>query len=105
MMKEHIVTASTAQTIPETVLRLRLLKPGIELVYYRGNFESDLERCDPSPGSGGAPKYKALLRFIKKEARRLERQGRIRLMQVGNTVTSRHGNEGITSYVAVGVVE
>jgi hypothetical protein len=52
-----------------TVQRLRNLKPGERMVYYRGNFESDLGKAPPN--------YRALLEFVYFEVMKLAGEKRI----------------------------
>jgi hypothetical protein len=94
---------TTAPKTPFTIQRLNSLKRGEEMVYYKGNFESDIARCDPIKGGTGldvgAPMYQALLRSIKDTAWSLAQQGMVRIFE--RPVTRDFGKLRYTEYVAV----
>jgi len=76
-----------------------------EHVYYRGEFDEDIERCRslaPSNRKAGhAPRYMALLMRVRDAADKLARAGKIKLAK---RVTTRIGRNGIavpvTEYLA-----
>ena len=80
---------------PFTIERLNALKRGDGFVYYRGNFEHDIERCD----SDGAPSYGLILRQVRDRASSLARAGKLRLEKRpdGHTVSR------VFQYLAVGL--
>lgn len=88
-----------------TVRRLKTLRTGQELIYYKGTFEADIARCDPvNKGAGldaGAPLYQTLLRTIKDTAWSLAQQGTIRIFE--RPVTRDFGKLRYSEYVAVGL--
>lgn len=61
--------------LPYTVARLIDIEPGAEIVYYRGNFDSDLANTSFHQ----APTYRELLAKVRDIAERLQREGRVRL--------------------------
>jgi|GEM_PF-5709573 hypothetical protein len=86
------------QREPLTVARLCSLKHGEQIVFYRGNFPSDIERCDRRKnlsGDTGAPKYKELLKSVAKTADKLEEQGKIKIIQHPES-------RWVLEYVAIG---
>lgn len=63
-MREHTIE----RPVSPTILRLRHIKPGQRVIYYRGTLEDDLAYAQGN--------YRALLEDIKDEAQRLYREGR-----------------------------
>lgn len=71
-----------------TTERLKALRPGERLVYYRGDFDADIARSNPktevrwrgdSRKDAGALTYRALLLHVWKTALDLAKAGRIKL--------------------------
>lgn len=89
--------------VPMTIARLRALRRGEEMVYYRGNFPADIDRSkrgqDPTPRA-----YARLLEAVQREANELSKKGRVHL---GSKLIHkpRRGEDPaqyITEYSAVG---
>jgi hypothetical protein len=59
-----------------TIERLKTLRPGQQLVYYRGNFEHDIERSNED-----ASTYGEILMHVRDTASSLAREGKIRLIE------------------------
>jgi hypothetical protein len=83
-----------------TIERLNALKPGQQLVYYRGNFEHDIERSDPFHNDDGASRYGEILMRVRDAASNLAREGKIRLDKRPYGA----GKFCLFEYIAVGVV-
>ena len=68
---------------PATVTRLKALRPGETLVYYKGNFANDIPRSLAADNVNIKPatSYAAMLRYIQETAKDLEQQGRVKLSQ------------------------
>ena len=64
-----------------TITRLKTLRPGETLIYYKGNFANDIARSVAADSVNIKPavKYAATLKYIQETAVNLERQGRVRL--------------------------
>ncbi len=65
-----------------TTRRLRSMRPGDSIVFYRGNLAADIER------NWGAPLYRELLQEIAATARELERDGSLILSEQPATITT-----------------
>ncbi len=70
-------TPPTPSNVPYTIQRLMALPQGKEIVYYRGDFDADITRCNRTGHDRGAPNYAALLRSIRDAAQDLSAQGKI----------------------------
>jgi hypothetical protein len=68
---------------PWTVQRLKSIKPGERVCYYRGDFAIDIRQAQTATKGcpDGVPKYAALLNSIRNAARELERSGRVKLSE------------------------
>jgi len=97
-----------------TIERLLRIKPGQEVIYYRGNYPADIARCLPkraategSPPDMGAPTYLKVITEVSEAAKELARIGRVRLGQrsfiVGNS--GKRGQVPQYEYFAVGISE
>jgi len=76
-----------------TIARLRALRPGQRLVYYRGNFEQDIER------NQSTPTYREILTRLRDTAAFLSRSGKVRLEKHSYGESQFH----LYEYVAIGV--
>lgn len=76
------------------------------MVYYRGNFESDIEMCTPrksGTNAGGAPHYQYILRTIWKTALALAEQNKIILREEVRIIKiPKRGNVRVTAHIATG---
>jgi hypothetical protein len=82
---------------PYTVVKLHNLRPGERLVYYRGDFEDDVERAEAEM----APCYANVLRQIRDTARELAKAGRIRLSEEAFSLSKHpHGRNSRVHYFA-----
>lgn len=92
-------------TVPHTITRLRSLKRGEEIIYYKGNLETDISRCNPIKGGSGldvgAATYQDLLRSIKNTAWSLAQEGKIKLLE--RPVQHDLGRVRYIEYVAIGM--
>lgn len=95
-----------------TIERLLHIKPGQEIIYYRGNYPADIARCLPkraetggSPPDMGAPQYLKVITEVSEAAKELARIGRVRLGQrsviIGNV--GKRGQLPQYEYFAVGI--
>ena len=65
-----------------SVQQLKMLKPGQTLIYYRGNFEQDVDRCKgDGKNDPGVPQYAALLLQLQTIALELAVAGKIVLSE------------------------
>jgi hypothetical protein len=78
-----------------TIERLNALKRGEKLVYYRGNFEYDIERCNDDD----VPAYGLILLRLRDTASSLARTGKLRLEKYPYG----HTNSGLFEYLAIGL--
>jgi hypothetical protein len=78
-----------------TIERLNVLRRGEQLVYYRGNFEHDIERCNDD----NVPAYGLILLRLRDTASTLSRTGKLRLERRPYG----HTNSGLFEYLATGV--
>jgi hypothetical protein len=89
---------------PVTCDRLVQIKPNEHIVYYRGDFDSDLQRASE------VPEYATVLYRVRTTAIKLELMGRVRLytsvweLPVNQRVRKRVGSV-VTEYCAVGLPE
>lgn len=78
------LTSPAKAKVPDTIARLRALRPDEgPMVYYRGNFDLDIARCDTVLGESGsdAPACRALLNRIRETAKYLAKGGKVQLEQ------------------------
>ena len=87
---------------PHMLKRLEAIKPGQRIMYYRGNFEPDMERCIHTQWTPGAPRYLALLKLLKDVPEQMERAGRVTLERREIPKSDRLGRLMVIEYVAVG---
>jgi hypothetical protein len=77
-----------------TIQRLKALKPGQKMTYYKGDFKKDIGR------SRG--KYKGLLEAIQRVTARLEGEGKIELSEMPARIRMENGWIYFTKYIATG---
>ena len=77
-----------------TIQRLKSLKPGEKLTYYKGDFEKDIRR------SRG--KYKGLLEAIQRVVARLSSEGKIELFEQPARIKTEDRWVYFTKYAAIG---
>jgi hypothetical protein len=81
-----------------TVQRLRLLRPGQAIVYYRGDLAYDIARAGCA---GGAAAYAKVLCDIRDTVGELVRLGRVKISE--RRIDGHGGHLGHIEYIAVGV--
>lgn len=101
---QGLINAAMSAGEPYTIARLKRIKPGKVIVYYSGNFDTDIHRAtlrDRSLGEhASAPAYAALLQRIRETAVHLESTGKAVLST--RTRIKKQNGPTENEYVAIG---